>query len=203
MSAEYFSHLAKSMAASLSDVISEESSGLFRRAPQVLVGTPMSEMSTDYHLFFLGKEFLDQDSGSFTTPNESGNFHVFRNPIRMRASFLLLGNGLLSQNKMKTYDRLLSHFFDKSRVDPFIPEGFKKFAPLYERLMQTKAEVVIRGDLSSGSNLGVPGTNGFDMFRMVLDYSALYHSGSLLREETRVKSRVIDYGKNLNERSVL
>lgn len=202
MSAEYFSYLTKSVGRMLGEVIKEDGLGLFRKSPQVLVGTALSEMSTDYHLFFLGKEFLETDSGTFTAPTSAGSFLVFRNPVRTCVSYLILGNGLLAQNKLRTYDKLMGHFFDNARVDPFLPDSYKQYPALYERLAQTKAEVKVRGDLSLGSQQLPSAPNTFDGFRMVLDYTAQYHSGTLLREENRVKTRVIEYSNNVNERSV-
>ena len=200
----YFSYLSTEMAQLMSDVVKENSANPFRRSTQVRVGIPSTMNGDDYYLVMLGKKRLDRDQGSFNCPIGDDRFLVFRSPATVKVSFLLYGDNFTSPQKLKAYDRLNSYFFDRQSIDPFIPDSYRKYSALYNRLVSRKAELKISDDIASEASL-THDANGrpTDRFQFFFDYTALYHSGSPLREEQKIKQRVIDYKNNEKERSVL
>ncbi len=178
---DYFNHVARAVVNLLNEVLKEEGNHFFRKTPQVVLGYSNGD---DYALTLGGNVQIEQDKGTFTAFMGEDRFMVFRNPGKITLPFSLAGQGTQS---LKAYDRLMSYFFDHRSIDPFVPERFKMYPPLYERLAGYKAELKLREQDSLSA----------DYLSFGFDYSALYHSGNCLREETKTKQRVI----NLNDSS--
>lgn len=195
----YLNHLCESIAGLLTNVVGESSFPLLRRSSQVQLTAPYQN-SNDFHLCLVGKEIMEDDKGSFTASQPPDRVFVFRNPVRMRVSFTLVSWGLARNHALKAHDRLTSYFFDNRSVEAFLPESFKKFPALLERMQSKRAELNVR---EVATNLGSVSSSG--NFEFGFDYTALYHSGNMLREESRVKSRVLEFNNNndTHERSVL
>ncbi len=190
---DYFTNLAQSMTLLLNGVL-KDSASLFRRSPQVVFGSPLSAASQDFHLYIVGKSGLDQEKGTFLCESAQDKFVVFRNPSRMTISFSLVGTAVPSAIALRAYDKLCAFFFDSRTIDPFLPEGFKAFPALFDRMRAHKADIRIQSR--------EPNTTRGEEFRFDFDYMALYHSGNPLREEHKTKQRVIDINDG-TERSVL
>lgn len=195
---EFITHVTRNVAGLLNTILREDGLQLFRRNPQVVIGHSEMLGNGDFHLDYSLRTGSENDKGSFNYKTAQDRFIVFRTPSRMTVSFLLSAKGLNAQLQSRSYDRLMTYFFDHRAIDPFVPEAFKKFPPLYERLLAGKAELKVNEvGLSSRSN------NGSDQFLFSFDYVALYHSGNPLREELTAKSRVVEMVNENSERSVL
>ncbi len=192
----FMNHLCHSVAYLLGEIVAERSIPLIRSNPQVVLTAPFPT-SQDFHLCLLGRQLLDEDKGSFSSASTSDGILVFRNPVRVKLSFALIGTGVSRTQSLKANDRLTSYFFDTRAIEPFLPQDFQRYPALFERMRATKVELRMRDQLtdSISSNLS--------SFVFGFDYAALYHSGNPLREEQRVKTRIIDFNSDSNERSVL
>lgn len=194
----FYSHLYRSMGNWLTEILREPSLNPFRRTPQVKLGAPSSPFDEDFHLVYAGKRHLDSDKGTFTVAMEEERLLVFRAPVRMAASFVLMGGPLAAPHVMRAYDRLTTYFFDNRTMDPFLPEAFRSYPALYARLSAHKAELALAEEPAALGAATEERTERAGRLRLGLVYTALYHSGSPLREETRVTSRVIDYQNDKN-----
>jgi len=195
---QFFQGLLSQLSLLLNGILQEEAS-LFRRSPKVLSTAPFAN-STDFHLSLVGREDIESEKGSFNATVNDNTVVVFRSPVMMKFSFLLYASGLSLETRLRAHDLLTSFFFDHKSIEPIIPLTFKKYPPLYDRLASTKAEIEIRP--SFGQPDFVLPEYGLESFCYGFNYTALYHSGNPLREEQKVRSRVIDYSKT-NERSAL
>lgn len=176
------------------EILSEGSSAFFRRTPQVIVGNSLSPVGLDFYLGMTKRQVQEQDKGTFSCPVPPDRFLVFRNPVRMTVGFTLRANNFHSEHRLRSYDRLVSYFFDHKSTEPFLPDSFRAYPGLYDRLSSSKAELRITDSQFSETN-----TN--DLFVFNFDYVALYHSGNALREEQKAKHRVIDFNES-TERSL-
>ena len=191
-SGNYFSNLATGMAQLLGGIVSERSIPLLRPSPQVQLSAPSSN-SGNYHLSMTGRQLFEEDKGSFTSGSPAEGILVFRNPVRTRVSFSLVGGGLTRYQSVTAYDRLTTYFFDHRTVPPFLPASLNRYPALLDRMKGHKAELRIVEP--------APTTAGFSFS---FEYTALYHSGNPLREEQAVTQRVLELakGKGLYEQSV-
>jgi len=141
----------------------------------------------------LRKSLSDGEKGSFTCASEDEGFLVFRNPVKIKTSFALVGPGVSVPQALRAQDRLMSYFFDHRTIDPYMLEHFLKYPKLHEKLSAQKAELRMTDVVEKD----------FGGFYFGFDYTALYHSGNPLREEQRAKMRVLDFANEQTERSVL
>lgn len=198
MKTDFLTHITENVGKLLSSILEAEGMSLFRRSPRVVLGLALDENSPDYHLYFMGHQKLETDAGSLRLSDGNGGFQVFKSPERVQYTFLIAANGMLTQSRVRSYDRLLSYFFDHKSIGAFVPENLKKYPALYERLVKTPAEISLR----PADNQFRPG--GLDGLRLCLEYTALYHSGTLAGEENRVAQRVVNYSqRDERERNVL
>jgi len=195
---EFIGHVSKSVAGLLGTILREEGMQLFRRHPQVLLGSSEATATNDYILNFTVNTTSDNDKGSFSCKISQDRFLVFRSPSRLTLNFTLVAKDLPGSQLVRSYDKLVGYFFDHRAIDPFVPEALKKFGPLYEKLMSGKAELRVNevGQIPSANH------SETENFHFSFSYLALYHSGNPLREESKAKTRVIDL-VNENERNVL
>jgi hypothetical protein len=199
MKTDFLTHVTENVQKLLASILEEGGMSLFRRSPRVVLGFPLDENSTDYHLYFTGHQKLETDGGSLRLSDGQGGVQVFKSPERIQYNFLIAANGMLVQSRIRSYDRLLSYFFDHKAISPFVPEEFKQYPGLYERLVKTPAEICLRPTENSQLRSG-----GLDGLRICLEYRALYHSGTLAGEENRVSQRVVNYAqRDEKERSAL
>ncbi len=189
----FLNHLCESMAELLNGVVAERSFPFLRSTPQVVLTTP-SDKSPDLHLCVIERALVEDDKGSFNCALPPDRYLVFRNPVEMRVSFQLVGMGLNRMQSLGAYDRLTSFFFDNRSIEPFLPTSYAKYSSLFEKLKSRKAELKFRGQEKNFD----PRQN----FSFGFDYLALYHSGNPMREEQRVKTRVIEMNDNY-ERNAL
>lgn len=191
MSATYFSFLTQSLAEHLGNVIGDRR--FFRRSPAVVFG--QSGSGSDMTLYLTGQKILEPSRGTMNFRNGSANFLVFKKPARVQYSFLLHGKNLSASTKLEVFDKLMTYFFDTQSIQPFVPAAYNKYPALYEFLKQQPASF----DMPL-TGAATPGEPPDDEFNFPFQYTALYHSGNLFREDAAVSERVIDYPAN--ERSV-
>lgn len=184
---DFLSHVTENIQGLLASILEEGGMSLFRRSPRVVLGLPLDENSTDYHLYFTGHQRLENDGSMLRLGDGNGGFQVFKAPERVQYNYLLVANGMLVHNRMRSYDRLLSYFFDHKAVAAFVPDELKKYPALYERLSKTPAELALT------PVEGTQKVGGLDSLRVCLEYRGLYHSGTLAGEENRVTQRVMNY----------
>lgn len=190
---DFIGHVGRSIAEKLNEVLREEGLQLFRRHPQVILGAPDGLSGSDFYLQYTATTAMEGDKGSFSYMTSQDRFLVFRSPSRMTLNFTLSARGLTPAAQSRAYDRLLSFFFDHRGIDPYVPNYFRSFPPLNEKLLSGKAELRV-------SEMGIP--TG-DHFFFSFSYVALYHSGNPLREEVKAKTRVVELANESSERSVL
>lgn len=194
MQPDFLGHVSRSMASLLNTILREDGLQLFRRSPQVVLGNQEGIASNDFSLTFSASTANDNDKGSFSCKTSEDRFLVFRTPSRLTLNFSLNAKGLTPVLAIKSYDKLVGYFFDHRAIDPFVPEALKRFAPIYDKLMASKAELRVNE---------VGAANPSDLFNFSFSYLALYHSGNPLREEVKARTRVVDLANDTSERSVL
>jgi hypothetical protein len=140
----------------------------------------------------LARTLLFEDKGTFNQETVDGRILVYRNPIRLSTQFRLSSSRISMDSQLKALDKLTQYFFDNRTLDAIVPSSFTTVPTLYEKLCQQKAE------LKAVSTPQEPNPLGFDFN---FEYIALYHSGTLLREESRVKTRTIQMGSVPNGNS--
>ena len=200
----YLSHVTESLARLLGEILGEKPLAIFRRSPQVLLTAP-GPTSADYHLVVLRREMLDEDGGSFTSSPSADHSLVFRNPTRLRVSYLLASPALSPTARLSAYDRLTTFFFDNRSLAPFVPSSLETHPALAEKLRAQKAELRMTEPHSAAFTEALWLAKATQGFSFGFDYTALYHSGNPLREERRVRTRVIDFPtheQNAIERSM-
>lgn len=194
MKNDYFKNLSDSLVGLLNTVLAQESFHLFKRSPRVVLGVPFAASSPDYHLFYVGHEWLETDTSSFRCEAPEGVF-VLRNPNRIRVTYSLLVSQASLAARLDTWDRLVAYFFDHPAIDAFIPDSLKEIPGLYERLLQEKAILS-----AQAMNNAASAHSANEPVQLSLHYTALYHSGAVQSREALVKQRVIEYRNR--ERSV-
>jgi len=198
---DYIGFVTRQMASLLNTILREDGIQLFRRQSQVVVGGADTASGNDFTLTYTAKAGSEADKGSFSYKTSQDRFLVFRSPSRLTVGFTLVGRALPAAQQAKAYDKLMTYFFDHRAIDPFVPEEFKKFPPLHEKLLAGKAELKVN-DMGIANKAGFASPSG-DPFYFSFDYIALYHSGNPLREEVTAKSRVVEMNNENSERSVL
>lgn len=196
----YFTHLSQQVAEMLNRVLKEDGFSFFRKHAAVTFGN--GGPASAYVLSLVRAVETAEDRGTFTAklPGDNDRFVVYRSPTRMTASFLLEGKSLPASERLDALDKLTQYFFDNRTIDPILPENFAVSTSLRERMLSAKAElrqVDVQPFVSSqGQSLATMS----DRFVFAFDYCALFHSGNVLREETKTKQRVIDLN-DTNQRS--
>ncbi|MCB9255387.1 MAG: hypothetical protein H6617_11955 [Bdellovibrionaceae bacterium] len=186
----------------MGNILNEASRNPFKRSPQVRLGMPEGSSSEDFHLLLTTKHHLESEKGTFSSPLGGDSFLVFRNPIRLRTSFVLFGKGLPVQTKLNAFDKLNSYFFDNHGIDPILPDSYKEYPALYKKLSAGRAEIRVNEKVSGQQSI-TQNDQLSDTFQFRFDYIALYHSGNPLREDKKVKQRIVEITKDDSERSVL
>lgn len=193
MENDFFTNLNVRLAALLTECLREPSAGFFRRPTEVSVGTPEDSRPMDYGLYSIGHEVLQNDRGTFSCPEGDENILVLRTPSLVRSTYVLSANQLTWKQKMRAEDRLMALFFEKRTIEPFLPAALEKYPGLLEKLRARPAEMSVRGDLASGVQSGPNALERPKEFRFSFDYVALYHSGGVLRRDSRVRTRTIEF----------
>ncbi|MEZ4749448.1 MAG: hypothetical protein R3B54_02120 [Bdellovibrionota bacterium] len=147
----YFLHLSTALARLMGNILNETSRNPFKRSPQVRLGMPEGGSSEDFHLVMTGKQHLESEKGTFSSPLSGDAFLVFRSPVRLRSSFLLFGKNLPVQTKLNAFDKLNSYFFDTHAIDPILPDSYKEHPALYKKLSAGRAEIRINEKLPDSS----------------------------------------------------
>lgn len=189
---DYLATLCEGISKLLNEIVSDGSSSLFRKTPQVVL-TQAAQGSTDLHLSLIKKTMSDTEKGTFTSPFGENGFMVFRNPVRLKATFSLVGTAITNASSLRAMDQLMGYFFDHRTLEPILPKSFSKYPKLFEKMASQKAELrMTEADASQTQSQG---------FFFTFEYLALYHSGNPLREELKTKTRIIDFD-SMNERTV-
>jgi len=184
----YLSHLNESLATLMAQVLDDSAPltgmlGLFRR-PQTLA-------TGGYTLDLLRHEIVEENKGTLLDPVNDERVLVFRTPARLKATFRLSHHSLSGPARLAALDKLTSWFFDHRSLEPFFPESMAQFPALRDALTTQRADL----------RLVAPAEPPPFGFHFVFEYAALYHSGTALREEVRVRTRTVVFPDNA-ERSL-
>jgi hypothetical protein len=183
----FLSHLSDSLTTLLSQVLDDAPSGmlgLFRR--------PSSLAHGGYALELLRHEIVDEHKGTIVETRDEDRVVVYRTPARFRATFRLSHPTLTGTARLAVLDKLTAWFFDHRSLEPYFPESVGASPALREALGAQRAELRL---------LPPPEPAVVGGFHFFFEYVALFHSGTALREETRVRSRAVVFPENA-ERSL-
>ena len=188
----YLSHLSESLATLMAQVLDESATsggvlGLFRR--------PASLANAGFTLDLVRHEIVEEHKGTVVEARDDERVAVYRAPARLKATFRLSHPSLAGTARLQALDKLTSWFFDHRSVDPFFPEACGASPALREALTAQRAELRL-GVSPPGPEAAVSAS-----FHFVFEYAALYHSGTALREEVRVRTRTVNFS-DPSERSL-
>lgn len=183
---------------SIKDVVSEiltkdDSSGFFFKRKRTIALSDSTKTQGPYDIYVVPMSYRVlhvEDSGTLRFPTQEGSFIIFRSPSRLAATYLISAPNSDLSTRLSDIDKLSAYFFDHRTIEPYIPEDLQKHPELYERLSSVRATLTPRDlpiDFESKPNA-----------LFCFEYSALYHSGKILREEKIVQKRVVDIAKPLN-----
>lgn len=186
----YLSHLSEQLATLMAQVLDDSASGgvlgLFRRPPS------SAALSTrGFALDFLRHEIVEEHKGTLVETRDDDRVVVYRAPARIKATFRLSHPSLSGAARLQALDKLTSWFFDHRSLEPFFPEACVASPALREALTAQRADLrLVTPELVPSSG-----------FHFVFEYAALYHSGTALREEVRVRTRTVNFS-DPSERSL-
>lgn len=185
----FFENLSQGLADLLNQVLSEPA-GLFRRGRTVIAGQTNESNNSNYTLQLLEPRWNELEKGTFTIRKSEDVFLVYRNPSKVTVRYALLASDLQTNEVLNAYDKIHSYFFDHRTLEPIIPTHLRNNPFLNERLTSLKAEI----RPIASQELSFKGNEFSSLFQFSFDYTALYHSGNALREETKTKSRIFEFG---------
>jgi hypothetical protein len=179
----------------ISDILVPSSfSGTFlRKGRSVLLTDKVnSNHGSEIQLIPVSSQVFQNDEGdTIKLRTESDTVLFFRSPCRSSSVFSI---ALLNPDplvRLKDLDRLCQFFFDHKTMDPILPNSLKSYPDLYQRLANSRATLKPID----------PSTPALNDARVIFsfEYSALYHTGTPLREEKTVQRRNIEIQSSVSK----